>query len=516
VNVHKKISLLILTVFLLVLIPSTFAIPFFNNTFDLRQEFNLTANYTIDTLTNLSNYTAYLSFDTNTLISQGKLNADCSDIRITDSNNNELNFEIEKLTCDNSLGTPIYIRFPELVHETESSENQNRIFVYYSSINAQAKPVEFTENAWDKRYEVYHIHNNSRFDSVDGSVVAATMNIFPPEADMPLGNMLNITGETASDIEPFSKFPFDNVTNITLEVMHKIRVSVGLNDEITVLGRSLKNGITGKRSGGNVQTYSARGQRTGSGVTVATITPSFEMNTPHYTTATWEQVKPPGNSIIKATFDGVNKGTIGTSTTGWQFGITEPDVLAVNDGTTSSTRGFRGELTEIKISRNFSQTGTPEYGFMQGNIYLNNAEFWAAGSEEGLIDNAPQMSLSISATNIDSGLPVQINAECTDDFALVNMTIESDSIGSFEQVEFKASSGVLDTLSHDDISVDGSIVTVNFRATCFDDAGQSIVNTVSYTTNRILPLQGVTEIVAMAALILLFIGFFVAMIKKGK
>ncbi len=88
---------------------------------------------TIDNTSNSSNLTDYqvlLTFDTQTLISQGKMRSDCGDIRFTDSNGTTLlNYWIES-GC-NTTQTKVWIKVPSI----PASSNKT-IYVYYGNSNA--------------------------------------------------------------------------------------------------------------------------------------------------------------------------------------------------------------------------------------------------------------------------------------------------------------------------------------------------------------------------------------------
>lgn len=90
---------------------------------------------TINNTSNSNNLTAFqlnLTFDTQTLISQGKMNIDGSDIRFTSSSCLELNYWIEKGI--NSSSTSIWVKLNSIQGNTSDS-----IFMYYG--NSLATPV---------------------------------------------------------------------------------------------------------------------------------------------------------------------------------------------------------------------------------------------------------------------------------------------------------------------------------------------------------------------------------------
>ncbi len=512
-NAKKTIFLLISTMFLLVLIPPVLSIGFFED-FQFRKQFNLKVNYTIDEtrFTNLTNYTAYLSFDSQTLVGQGKLNADCSNLRITDLNNIELNFEIEELTCNSNFGTPIYIRYDSLKHDT-TSEN-NSIFIYYGSPTAIATSAEFQQNTWDKRYtSIMHMHNTSLKDSVTGILVAPpspTLALIRSQnSSMPIGNFLDFIAGTDTGIGTNNAFTPPNAeNNLTMEVVYFARPSpapgtskfhiIGLDEPST--NRAIRIGAS---YNGQLIVSSVIGTSGTQFVAVGV----FGIGSLRHYIGSWfnQDVIGASETSVRAFHNGKSIG--GQSLSNMNYGQSRN--IRISAGS-----AYRGFIDEVRISTNFPTHGSKEYAELTGNIFLRNADFWTEEAEE--TDNPPTISLSISATNIDSGLPIQVSTTCNDDFGLSNIIIENDVTGSFQQVNSGLLSGLQDTFVHDDTSIDGSEITVTYRVTCFDNGVNSITATISYITNTILPLQGVVEIVGVLVLIFLTITFFTQMIKKGK
>ena len=78
---------------------------------------------------NLINYPVNLTIDTASLIAAGKLNADCSDIRFTDSSGNLLPYYIES-GCD-TTNTKIWVKIPYL-----AANSQITIYMYYGNPSA--------------------------------------------------------------------------------------------------------------------------------------------------------------------------------------------------------------------------------------------------------------------------------------------------------------------------------------------------------------------------------------------
>ena len=515
----KKKLFLMVAIFLLAL-PSVFSIPFFNNSFTIRQEYNLTANYTIsDTrFTNLTNFTAYLSFDTQTLISQGKLKSDCSDLRVVDANTNEeLNFEIEQGTCNQALGTPLFIRLPLLKHENTGVVNN--IHIYYNSTEATFKPVVFSQETWDRRYKlIWHVGNASVVNSVNGQVSGGIVpNHQSPNSELAVGNMLNVTlGTQRVDI---SNFPRDNVTNVTIEALYsQHKGNAGSNDEFLVLGgagSARQNGIGGQlavSTVGNKKIYSTidfnsinRPETSGHSFGIAL-----------YSVGNWIQNAIGANEAISQYYFNGDLVITGTSSTRWDLTDGASNSININHQTVfgAGSRAFRGMVTEVRIANNFTQASSSEQIQQNSNLFLENDDFWIQGNEEFLIDDAPEISLTISNPTPETGEEITITADCTDDFGLLNIIVENDLTGVFVQVNSGALSGLSDSFVHPHTATGESKVTVTHRITCTDNNGQSSTETISYSTLFVLPLQSAVELVGMIVLFLIILSFIFKTTKR--
>ncbi len=82
--------------------------------------------------TDLANYQVKLTIDTASLISAGKLNSDCSDIRFADQNDNLLSYWIES-GC-NTASTTIWVKVPSLAASSTQS-----IYMYYGNSEASSE-----------------------------------------------------------------------------------------------------------------------------------------------------------------------------------------------------------------------------------------------------------------------------------------------------------------------------------------------------------------------------------------
>ena len=80
----------------------------------------------------LTDYQVKLTIDTASLISAGKMNSDCSDIRFTDENDNPLPYWIES-GC-NSDNTIVWVKVPEI-----PANGQATIYMYYGNSNAESE-----------------------------------------------------------------------------------------------------------------------------------------------------------------------------------------------------------------------------------------------------------------------------------------------------------------------------------------------------------------------------------------
>ena len=81
----------------------------------------------------LADYPINFTFDTLSLISQGKMNSTCKDIRFSDSSRNELPYYLDQASC-NSLKTKIWVRVPSI-----SASRNTTIYMYYGNPSAESK-----------------------------------------------------------------------------------------------------------------------------------------------------------------------------------------------------------------------------------------------------------------------------------------------------------------------------------------------------------------------------------------
>ncbi|RLI99262.1 MAG: hypothetical protein DRP06_03820 [Candidatus Aenigmatarchaeota archaeon] len=128
---------LIIFIFFLFLIPKASAEQtWWNSSWLYRKPINITEQ----SGNTLIEYPFLITINTASLISQGKMNSDCSDIRFTDENDNEIPYWIES-GC-NSENTIIWIKVPSI-----PANSNTTIYVYYGNPNA------ISESNWRNIFE---------------------------------------------------------------------------------------------------------------------------------------------------------------------------------------------------------------------------------------------------------------------------------------------------------------------------------------------------------------------------
>ncbi len=104
-----------------------------------------------------------LVIDTATLISEGKMNSDCSDLRFADESDNELSYWIEDGTC-NSAYTVVWIK-------VSTTNGDKKIFMYYGNSGATS-----VSNG-DDVFPFFDDFEGTSIDSSKWSVVSGTWSI---------------------------------------------------------------------------------------------------------------------------------------------------------------------------------------------------------------------------------------------------------------------------------------------------------------------------------------------------
>jgi len=122
--------------FLLVAIPSVIytlmysnkaEAAWFNDSWGYRQTVDISSS------TALTDYQVAITLDTETLITDGKMQSNCNDIRITDANGNVLPHWIEEGSAPcNNASTKIWTKIPNIY------TSGNTIYIYYGNSSASS------------------------------------------------------------------------------------------------------------------------------------------------------------------------------------------------------------------------------------------------------------------------------------------------------------------------------------------------------------------------------------------
>jgi len=122
----------------------------------------------------LTDYQVKLTIDTASLISSGKMNSDCSDIRFTDSNDNQIPYYIES-GC-NSDNTIVWVKVPEIPAsstatiymyygntEANSESNADNVFILYDDFSTfdsskWTTPTDDSYRGWDNNNGYLHAY----------------------------------------------------------------------------------------------------------------------------------------------------------------------------------------------------------------------------------------------------------------------------------------------------------------------------------------------------------------------
>jgi len=111
-----------------------------NDHWQHRQRVDITNNESSD----LTDFQVKITLDTATLITDGKMQSNCNDIRIADYNGNELPFWIEENDpgCNNA-STEIWVKIPTI------PADGGTIYLYYGNPSASASPKQNGEQVFD-------------------------------------------------------------------------------------------------------------------------------------------------------------------------------------------------------------------------------------------------------------------------------------------------------------------------------------------------------------------------------
>jgi len=131
------------------------------DSWEYRKQVNLTSGVD-ETLTD---FPVHIVMDTASLISAGKMQGDCDDIRIMNSSvTGELSYEIETGTC-NTSETVLWVKIPALYN----SSTVNTVYVYYG--NSTVLSGEDVLGVWDNGYYHMVLHLSDGNDSVSGTEI---------------------------------------------------------------------------------------------------------------------------------------------------------------------------------------------------------------------------------------------------------------------------------------------------------------------------------------------------------
>ena len=131
------------------------------DSWEYRKQVNLTSGVN-ETLTD---FPVHIVMDTASLISAGKMQGDCDDIRIMNSSvTGELSYEIETGTC-NTSETVLWVKIPALYN----SSTVNTVYVYYG--NSTVLSGEDVLGVWDNGYYRMVLHLSDGNDSVSGTEI---------------------------------------------------------------------------------------------------------------------------------------------------------------------------------------------------------------------------------------------------------------------------------------------------------------------------------------------------------
>jgi hypothetical protein len=137
-----------------------------NDSWNYRKQATITNNVE----TTLYNYSVMITLDTAELISQGKMQSDCGDIRIIE-NDQEINYGI---TNPNSISTEIYFIANDL-----NDGNNTDIYIYYGNPDANNGFVENWKDAfyiWHDDFDTDRGWDNCPGNAQPGTVTVDTVN----------------------------------------------------------------------------------------------------------------------------------------------------------------------------------------------------------------------------------------------------------------------------------------------------------------------------------------------------
>jgi len=153
--------------------------PWFNTSWLYRIPFNVTSEY------NLTDFQVYFTFDTASLINEGKMNSDCSDLRIANDAGDELPYFItSKCNTNNTL---IYFK------TNLTAGGSNTHYLYYGNPDAVDK-----SNGYDTFWYFNDFENTSNLNITSGTCSIVNDTILKCEGEAYWWDLTNITIENAT------------------------------------------------------------------------------------------------------------------------------------------------------------------------------------------------------------------------------------------------------------------------------------------------------------------------------
>ncbi len=213
-----------------------------------RRQINITENAG----QNLTSYPVNITVDTATLISQGKMNSDCSDMRFADPQNNELPFWISG-GCGTSA-TTVFVRLPYL-----NASSTESIYMYYGNSDATETASSFSDT-WKVIGEVRTVRVNStwHFIQLSNSYVAPVIVNGPADFaanqdEEVVGRIRNVKGNSfefrlqepwecsspRDDVHPYENISYIAVENGTWLLPNGQRLEAGNYTTSATSGRSI-------------------------------------------------------------------------------------------------------------------------------------------------------------------------------------------------------------------------------------------------------------------------------------
>ncbi len=133
-------------------------VSWWDSSWQRRRQINITENAN----KTLTEYQVFFTFDTQSLISQGYMNSDCSDIRFIDEDENEVPFYVDvtpRYKC-NTTETLLWVQVNEIPNATTTS-----IYMYYNNSAAQSKSDKYEVFNYTTSKKVYYavgenVYNN--------------------------------------------------------------------------------------------------------------------------------------------------------------------------------------------------------------------------------------------------------------------------------------------------------------------------------------------------------------------